>query len=76
MISLSELKLGEAAKITAVGGEAPFRRRLSELGLTVGGRAICYAEASGGRTAVYLTEGGLMALRKQDARLIICEREE
>lgn len=75
MVSLSELKIGETARVIAIGGEASFRRRLSELGLTVASGVSCYAVASGGRTAVYLTEGGLMALRRQDAKLIICERE-
>lgn len=76
MIDLSELKIGEVGRVIAVGGEASFRRRLSELGLTVSGEVTCYATASGGRTAVYLTDSGLLALRRQDARLILCEREE
>lgn len=72
---LSELKRGEVGRVVEVGGEAPLRRRLGELGLTVGGKVSCYACASGGRTAVYLTEGGLLALRKGDAMRILCERE-
>lgn len=74
MTKLSTLRLRESAKILAIGGEPSFRRRLSELGLTVAGRVTCYAEAIGGRTAVYQTEGGLIALRKQDADLIQCEK--
>lgn len=76
MIELSELKIGESARIVAIGGEVPFRRRLNELGLTVSGKVSCYAMAVGGRTAVYLTEGGLIALRKRDAKLVWCEMEE
>lgn len=73
MINLSELKIGEVGRVIAIGGEPSFRRRLCELGLTVTGKVSLYAEASGGRTAVYLTDGGLIALRKQDASLVLCE---
>lgn len=76
MISLSELSIGEVGRVVAVGGEEAFCRRLSELGLSVAGRVSCYAQASSGRTAVYLTDGGLIALRRQDAKLIFCERED
>lgn len=76
MMCLSELKIGERGRVVAIGGEASFRRRLNELGLNVTAYITCYAQASGGRTAVYLTDGGLIALRKQDAKLILCEKAE
>lgn len=75
MIGLSELRKGQVGRVVAIGGEAAFRRRLCELGLTVAGRVTCYAEGAGKRTAVYLTDGGLLALRRQDAALILCEPE-
>lgn len=75
MVGLCELAVGEGGRVVAVECDAAFRRRLGELGLVVGGEVRCYATASRGRTAVYLTEGGLLALRRRDAARILCERE-
>ena len=35
-MNLSELKEGQTARITRVGGQGPFRRRLLEMGFLVG----------------------------------------
>lgn len=72
MIKLCDLDPLQKCRVISVQGEGTFCRRLTELGLTEGSRVCCYAWAPGKKTAVYLTDGGLLALRRRDAELIIC----
>ena len=67
---LSELGVGESARITSVSltsAGASFARRLGDLGFTPGERVECVMSSPLGSMRAYLVRGAVIALRQCDA---------
>ncbi len=67
---LAELKAGESAIVTQVGGEESMGRRLMDLGLIPGTRVTCLGASPAGDPSAYLIRGAVFALRRKDANTV------
>lgn len=74
-IPLAELKKAESAIITEICSDA-LRARLHDMGFSEGTKAVCAGSGIFGDPSAYLIEGALIALRRRDAEMILCERTE
>ena len=72
-MTLNELKVGESAVITAVGGEGALRCRLLYMGLIPHTRVTLQKVAPMGDPMELLLRGYSLTLRKEDARSITVE---
>ena len=70
---LAELKTGESAVITAVGGEGALRCRLLDMGLTPRTRVTLQKVAPMGDPIEIRVRGYELTLRVEDARKITVE---
>lgn len=68
---LSELKLGEKARIISLRAGLPCARRLSELGFTAGEEVCCALYSPLGWPHAYRVMGGMVALRRNEAECVI-----
>ena len=75
-MTLNELKIGDSAAITAVGGEGALRCRLLDMGLTPGARIECVGVSPGGDPRAFLVRGAVLALRREDCLSIILRTAE
>lgn len=73
-MTLSELKIGESAVVTAVGGEGILRRRLLDMGITPKTRLMVRKMAPLGDPIEIRIRGYELTLRKEDAAKITVER--
>lgn len=72
--TLSALREGESAVISALRLDGAIRRRLQDLGLIEGTVVRCLQKSPSGDPAAYLIRGAVIALRKQDTgRILIAE---
>ena len=65
--SLSALNVGQSAYVTEIEAEPAMRRRLLDIGLIPGTKAVCVAKSPAGDPAAYLIRGAVIALRGSDA---------
>ena len=72
-MTLQELKVGEKAKITSVGGEKRFRSRLLDMGVTPGVELYLRKKAPLGDPIEITIRGYELSLRKAEAALIEVE---
>ena len=70
-MTLNELKIGETAAITAVGGDGALRCRLLDMGLTPGVRVRLIGTALLGDPLILLVRGSRVSIRRRLARQII-----
>jgi len=71
---LSELKVGQMAKITALaGGDRPYRQRLIAMGLIPGTAFSISRKAPFGDPIEILVRGYALCLRKQEANILQIE---
>ena len=73
---LSELRLGERARVRALKLEGPLRRRLRDLGLVEGAELRCLGRSPLGDPSAYVLCGAVLALRRADCSRIEVEAEE
>ena len=73
-MTLSELKIGESAVVTAVGGEGILRRRLLDMGITPKTKLRVRKMAPLGDTIEIRIRGYELTLRKEDAAKIAVEK--
>ena len=73
-MTLSELKIGESAVVTAVGGEGILRRRLLDMGITPKTKLMVRKMAPLGDPIEIRIRGYEMTLRKEDAAKITVEK--
>ena len=73
-MGLSEVAIGEATIITEVRGHGPLRRRLLDMGLTPGIKVSVIKHAPFGDPIVIRLRGYELSIRKQDAAMIIVDR--
>lgn len=71
--TLDQLAEGEAARVAALGHSGAMRRRLLDIGLIPGTAVGCIQKSRGGMTA-YFIRGAVIALRREDARLITLQQ--
>lgn len=70
-ITLSELALGECAKVSALSLCGPLRQRMIDLGLSEGSRVQAVLKGTTGNLVAYYMRGALIALRQSDAQNIL-----
>lgn len=75
-MTLNELKIGETAAITAVGGDGALRCRLLDMGLTPRTLATLRKVAPMGDPIEIHIRGYELTLRVDDARQITVEKRE
>ena len=75
-MTLDMLKIGEAATITAVGGEGPLRLRLLDMGLIPRTRVMVRKVAPMGDPIEIHLRGYELTIRIEDAKKIEVERED
>lgn len=75
-MTLNELKVGETAAITAVGGEGALRCRLLDMGLTPRTVVTLRKVAPMGDPIEIHVRGYELTLRVEDARQITVEKRE
>ncbi len=75
-MTLNELKVGESAVITSVGGEGALRCRLLDMGLIPRTRVTLQKVASMGDPIEIMVRGYELTLRVDDAKKIEVRAEE
>ena len=75
-MTLNELKIGDSAAITAVGGEGALRCRLLDMGLTPRTVVTLRKVAPMGDPIEIHVRGYELTLRVEDARQITVEKRE
>lgn len=75
IMKLNELKAGESAVITAVGGEGDLRCRLLDMGLIPKTKVTLRKVAPMGDPLEIYVRGYELTLRKEDAEKISVEKE-
>lgn len=75
-MTLNELKVGESAVITAVGGEGALRYRLLDMGLIPRTRVTLQKVAPMGDPIEIMVRGYELTLRVDDAKKIEVRAEE
>ncbi len=75
-ITLSDLAIGQSAAVWRLDNPAPMRRRLLDMGLVPNSIVRCVGISPGGDPAAYRICGAVVAIRREDARLIhVCPLE-
>ena len=69
--TLADLQPGQAGTVAALHSTGPERRRLMDLGIVPGTRVVAEMHSPLGDPVAYRVRGALVALRAQQARLII-----
>lgn len=75
-MTLNELKIGDSAAITAVGGEGALRCRLLDMGLTPRTEVTLRKVAPMGDPIEIHVRGYELTLRVEDARQITVEKRD
>ena len=75
-MTLNELKIGDSAAITAVGGEGALRCRLLDMGLTPRSLVTLRKVAPMGDPIEIHVRGYELTLRVEDARQITVEKRD
>ena len=65
--TLSDIKLGESAKVTSLKNRGSMRRRLQDIGLIEGTKVKCVLKSPCGDPSAYQIRGAVIALRNDDA---------
>lgn len=79
---LSHLSPGSSARITLIltypspENQCSIQERLLDLGFEPGSSVSCLFQKGTGKIAAYFIKGAVIALRKEDADLILVEEQE
>ena len=71
-ICLSELRVGEAARVEKIDMPPHYRLRLVDLGFGAGAEVVCLGKGPLGDPSAYLARGRILAIRRKDAEKIKC----
>jgi len=69
--TLSELAVGESCIIDRLATEGSMRRRLLDVGMSVGTHVTCVGESPFGDPRAYLVRGSKIAIRQIDSEGIL-----
>ena len=72
--TLDRLEEGEEARVLALGHSGAMRRRLQDIGLIPGTTVRCLQKSRRGDMTACLIRGAVIALRRQDARLVTLQQ--
>ena len=75
-LTLDRLRPGERARVLALHGGEPLRRRLRELGLSEGAALRCLGRSPLGDPTAYSLGGVILALRRRDSAGVVIVRWE
>lgn len=70
---LSDMKIGDIARVLKVDANELIKRRLLDIGLIENTNIECVLKSSFGNTFAYLIRGALIAIRKEDINKIEVE---
>ena len=70
ILGLHELGAGDCATVHELQNPPAMRKRLQDLGLIEGTSVECIGRAPGGELCAYLIRGAVIAIRKEDGRLV------
>ncbi len=73
--SMNELNVGESAVVKRLLIHGSMRRRLLDIGLVEGTRVECIGRSPSGDPSAYLIRGAVIAIRSEDCRDILTEKE-
>ncbi len=73
--SMNELNTGESAKVVRLLIHGSMRRRLLDIGLVEGTSVECVGRSPSGDPSAYLIRGAVIAIRSEDCRDILIEKE-
>ena len=68
---LSDIAVGEGARVRSLSLDSSMRARLSDLGVIPGTEILCVGKSPLGDPRAYLIRGALIAIRNRDAKDII-----
>ena len=71
VLPLCEIDPGKAAKIICLANDGPMAARLFDLGFEPEAVVSCVLKKKRGSIAAYLVRNAVIALRKEDSRLIM-----
>lgn len=74
--TLNSLAVGERAQVLRLRTHGSMRRRLLDIGLTEGAAVECVGCSPSGDPCAYLIRGAVIAIRSEDSRDVIIEKEE
>ena len=66
-MTLNQIPMGERASVLSLSHTGAMRRRLQEIGLTIGTVVECVGKSPGGDPSAYLIRGAVIAIRSTDA---------
>ena len=75
-IPLSNLNVGDKARIVSIGGSGATRRRIMDMGLVPGSGIETIRRAPMGDPIEFKIRGYMISLRKEEAEKIIVRRDE
>lgn len=73
---LNQLHAGDTGYIVKVNSEKYIKRRLMDMGLTLGSNIECISTAPFGDPTAFLIKGTVIAIRNCDSKYIFVEQEE
>lgn len=73
--TLNNTDIGERVVVKAITAHGSMRRRFLDIGLSEGTAVECVGKSPAGDPAAYLIRGAVIAIRSEDSRDIIVERE-
>lgn len=68
--SLNELEIGFIGSVQQIALHGVIRKRLLDLGLTIGAKVQAIQKSPSGDLTAYMIRGALIAIRNEDARNI------
>lgn len=74
VISLSKLPLGHKCRVRRLIADGSIRRRFLDLGLINGTEITALGKSPSGDPVAYFIRGSVIALRSEDASLILVEK--
>jgi ferrous iron transport protein A len=70
---LSELCVGECARVTGLLSSGSMRRRFLDIGLSPGALVVCVGKSPLGDPLAYIVRGCEIAIRKRDSETVVIE---
>lgn len=71
MNNLTDLKIGETARVNKLSLTGSMRRRVQDIGLIEGTEVECVLKSPGGDPIAYQIRGAIIALRNEDSLNIL-----
>jgi len=71
MNNLTDLKIGETARVNKLSLTGSMRRRIQDIGLIEGTEVECVLKSPGGDPVAYQIRGAIIALRNEDSLNIL-----